>query len=500
MHPLRLTTFVCSLLTAACLTSCSNSPTAKSTKDLDASGAADAADVGDTRDATPSGDADTGSDADAFTLQLDAPPESPSTADLPAPRHWRIVRGIIHSHTPYSHDACDGQPKNDDGSLNEACLADYRRGVCQTHQDFVFNTDHEESAAFADFHDLLLLRGADEVVTEDGKEVANKMKCPDGFRPLIMPGGEFGVMPVGLTGHLDGTPQQRHDAYEEITPERVASLKALGAVVLQAHTEERDVDTLRSLGLDGFEIYNLHANLDPNIRADFLGLEPLSYFRDLNAFVRSDTMPPDLAFLAFWEPNKPGLAAFDTLLSEGQHLVGTAGTDSHQNVIKTKMNDGERADSFRRMMRWFSNDLLVDEVTPSAIKDALRAGRGYIAFEVLGTPVGFDFRAEAAGHVTEMGETVALEDAPTLVVEKPSIYGIDADIPVTIRLLRAEEGGAVEVASAHDTLRYTPTEPGAFRVEVDLRPTYLKGLLDDAQRELAERTFTWIYANPIYVE
>lgn len=483
---------LCSLCFAVlCLSACSASETSETS---DAGITADAPDAAAPTDAPDA--------ADAAPAMMEHVPTQPPTADLSAPRQWRVVRGIIHSHTPYSHDACDGKPRGEsgEGPIDEDCLSDYRHGVCTTHQDFVFNTDHEESAAWADFDDLLLVRGDDEVITEGGFEVANRMKCDDGFRPLIMPGGEFGVMPVGLTHHIDGDAQQREQAYEEVSPERVSSLKALGAVVLQAHTESKDLDTLRDLGLDGFEIYNLHANLDPDIRENFLGLEPLSYLADLYAFIDSDVLPPDLAFLSFWGPNQPALDTFDTLLAEGQHLVGTAGTDSHQNVIQSIMSDGERPDSFRRMMRWFSNHLLVEEVTPAAIKDALRAGRGYVTFEILGTPDGFDFRADAAGEVTEMGDTVALADAPQLVVERPSVYGFDGAIEVTLRIVRAAEGGGEVVASGSDTLTYTPDKPGAYRAEVDLHPSYLRDLLTDEYKRLADKTFTWIYANPIYVQ
>ena len=38
-----------------------------------------------------------------------------------------------------------------------------------------------------------------------------------------------------------------------------------------------------------------------------------------------------------------------------------------------KMSDGERVDSYRRMMRWFSNWLLVTDVDPAGVKEALAA-------------------------------------------------------------------------------------------------------------------------------
>lgn len=442
----------------------------------------------------------------------DKRPEIPPTLNLPMPRGWRLARGVIHSHTPFSHDACDGKVRNEDGTLNrdlDACLQDYRHGLCHTYKDFAFNTDHAEFAALVDFEELLHIQPGDAPVLKNDAPIANRMACADrDFHPLIMAGGEFGTMPIGLERHIEGTPQERTAAYKEATPERVQSLKDLGAVVIQAHTEEHPPERLAALGLDGFEIYNLHANLDPRIRPDHLGLESMDYLPGLLAFIESKTMAPDLAFLSFWEPNRPALYALDHLLGQGHHLFGTAGTDSHQNVLNMDMIDGERADSFRRMMSWFSNYVLTDEMSPDAIKAALRQGRAFVGFDVFGTPVGFDFRAEAGENIAEMGQTISLADAPELILERPSIYGIDGHVELTLRIIRAhtwqadwKDGGQPDVvAQGPDTLHFSPTEPGAYRAEILVRPTYLTGLLDSTWNYLAEQEFVWIYANAIYID
>ena len=44
----------------------------------------------------------------------------------PGGRAWR--RGIVHLHSHYSHDACDGNPMPD-GVPDEACLQDLRSGL-----------------------------------------------------------------------------------------------------------------------------------------------------------------------------------------------------------------------------------------------------------------------------------------------------------------------------------------------------------------------------------
>jgi hypothetical protein len=497
--------FLLLALAAAC-----DEPSADAASDADVSDAApDVSDLDAAPDMPADVPADVTTDVDA-TSDADAMPEDvgpiyplerglPDTELLGTRRGWRIARGLVHLHTIHSHDACDGEPRID-GLPNTACDDDWRVGVCSDRLDFVFNTDHEELGAWEEFETLLLMRPGDEPLQEDGATTAARLVCPDGFRVLVLPGGEYGVMPVGLKRHLDGTPEEREAKYEEVSAERVASLKELGAVVLQAHTESKSLDELRGLGLDGFEIYNLHANIDPDIREEFLGLDAFGYANDLAPFLRSNGPAPDLALLAFFAENPVALQTFDTLLAEGQHLVGTAGTDAHQNAIPFPLRDGERGDSFRRMMRFFSHHLLVQEVAPQALRDALRQGRLYIAFEVLGTPEGFDYHAQA-GAVVEMGGEVLLADAPTLHVQAPTVLGWDGPLTLETRLLRAAPGGAVEVARTTDAaLTFTPTEPGAYRVEVRITPHHLRpwlGAGQDPDRYL--KPHVWIYANPIYV-
>ena len=63
------------------------------------------------------------------------------TDQAAGPRGFLDRRGLIHAHSVYSHDACDGQPQ-DAGVINAPCMADFRHGVCATRHDFVMLTDH----------------------------------------------------------------------------------------------------------------------------------------------------------------------------------------------------------------------------------------------------------------------------------------------------------------------------------------------------------------------
>lgn len=440
-----------------------------------------------------------GGDAPAPTYTLD--PGLPDTTALGTRRGLRVVRGIIHLHTVYSHDACDGMPELEPGVPDEQCNEDLRAGLCATRQDFAMTTDHEDLAAAVDYEDLLLLREGDEAIEAGGAPVANSMDCGDGFRPLLLPGGEFGLMPVGMEAHAPGTPEERAAIYEEESAVGAEAEWDVGAVVLQAHMESKDVSLLGSIPVDGVEVWNLHAAIDPDNRK-LLELDPAGAIEGVVAFAgQQPTDPhPDLALIGFLEEQQLVLDKWDTLTA-ARRTVGVAATDAHRNALPLLLRDGERGDSYRRTMRWFANHLLVDEgweSDPRGLKDSLRAGRAYVAFEVLGTPVGFDFRAEAGGDIYEMGDTAPA--GAEIVVARPTVYGWDGAVEATTTLLRVTAGGTEEVVSVEgDELRFTADEAGAYRAAIHLRPTHLLPYLGEDPSAF-DHDYVWIYANPIFVE
>ena len=111
---------------------------------------------------------------------------SASTAD----RGWVELRGIIHTHSVYSHDACDDKPRDASGAINEPCFQDVRRGICDTLHDFVMLTDHGDSFADTEYPEALLYRAdqGDTLVERNGEPVANRVACPDGHSALLMAG------------------------------------------------------------------------------------------------------------------------------------------------------------------------------------------------------------------------------------------------------------------------------------------------------------------------
>src|SRR5262249_12158523 len=72
------------------------------------------------------------------------------------------ARGIVHLHSPYSHDACDNQPRDPATKApNEACLDDLRTALCADQIDFAALTDHDDTMADEDFTTLFSMRGTD---------------------------------------------------------------------------------------------------------------------------------------------------------------------------------------------------------------------------------------------------------------------------------------------------------------------------------------------------
>lgn len=444
---------------------------------------------------------------------FDAPPPPPWPHDLPAAselgelRDLTRARVIVHLHSPLSHDACDGEGWVDGALADAECLAHLRDAACTLRMDALFLTDHAPHVDEVPFEAGLWANGPTDEVVRDagGAAVAARWGCPDGRRVLVTVGSENDLMPVGLTRH----PVDPSDAaallaaYDADGPEAAATFRAAGALVLYAHTEDKTLERIRATAPDGIEIYNTHANIAPDIRETYLGLPPYDFLDLLTRFSSGGSrLEPDLSFLSFYTANQVSLDTWDTLLAEGMHLVGTGGCDAHENSFPAVMSDGERGDGYRRMMRWHTHHVLVRGEGRDAVMEALGRGRLYLAFEALGTPVGFDFHAARAdGTIAEMGDVAAVGDTlravmPSLPVGFPSTPAPS----LSLHLLRAAPGGAVEITSTEGpSLEHVVTEPGAYRVEVRMVPEHARPYVGRfADQLIAQRA--WIYANPIYVE
>jgi hypothetical protein len=417
----------------------------------------------------------------------------------PNARGYVELRGLVHVHSVYSHDACDGQPLDDAGVRNQQCLEDFRRGVCQTQDDFFFLTDHGDSFADNEFPDVLLFDAArgDVWVQRTAGPTANWLACPDAKPALIMAGTETGAMPVGLEGHVAS-----RASYGSIDDTALDSFHALGGINLVAHTEDWTAQQLIDLHLDGFEMFNLHRNALKNggVAADLL----LNY---VDKGLLEGLMHPDLFFAAFNLDDETYLKTWGTVLARGHQRVTTMGSDCHRNTFPQLLQDGERIDSYRRMMSAFSNHLLVKPKSDGTwddveLKEALKAGRNFGVFEFLGYAEGFEFVALEGQSVREIGQTASLSNGVTLKAVMPKVKDLDpaVEAPVLkLQLLKAREDGWDEVAAITEgTLEFPVTQPGAYRVEVRMVPKHLRNFAG-TRRAFFTAERPWVMTSALYV-
>jgi len=424
-----------------------------------------------------------------------------ASSEVDPVRGYRVLHGIVHNHSPYSHDACDNEPFID-GERNEQCFEDVRAGMCETMQDFVFLTDHDTLFAEYEYPEVLLWAEGDTLIERGGAPVANRVACPGGHEVIVAAGTESEMMPIGLEHHVGDTIAERKDWYGRADEEAVRAFQDAGALVFLQHTEGWPVETVLGLPIDGIECYNLHQNMMENLGA---ALELALLLED-----DPEGLPQvEVAIVALLQENQADMYRWALALQQ-RHLPAVLATDAHRNVFPNPSPDGERIDSFRRMMHWFSNYVLVpagSDTDDAVLKEAIGHGRMYGAFDVMGYPVGFDFRAEAGGDTFEMGDSAPAGDGPELVLQIPTVYRLDPalDPPEVFgRILRAEADGSwSEVTRGTQDLR-VPVGAGAYRAEIRVVPHHLLPWLGDKPDydipDKYMKEFPWIYSNPIYVE
>lgn len=456
-------------------------------------------------DTSPGDDDDSSSDDDDDSSPWTYwEPSTVAPIEAQAPlRDYEVIRGIIHLHSVFSHDGCDNLPMIN-GHPNWQCYDQVREAFCTTNQQYIMMSDHDDNFAYHEYPEVLYYQEdeGDELIYRGEEPIANHITCDDGNEVILMAGSENDIMPIAMERMPAGTGEERAAFLSRTDAEAVQIMQDdLDAIVFVNHSELWDIADLQALPVEGIEIYNIHANIDPG---GIVAPSLVDLILDVLTFIFpfSEAGHSDLLLLAFLTENDIALSHWNDLLVD-RPTVGIMATDAHRNALPFPLLDGDRADSYRRLMRWFSNYILVEDRDVDTIKDAIAQGRLYGAFQAFGEPVGFDFHAETAKAVYEMGDTVALSEAPELVVAAPSFWNMSPDLPAPefiVQLIRAAADGAVIVAEVVDQdIAYTVTEPGAYRVEVRVIPHHLERWLgDDASTWIHE--YPLLYANPIYVE
>jgi hypothetical protein len=381
--------------------------------------------------------------AGRFLWQTGARPDAatPPDAAKDDPRRFTALRGALHVHTTYSDGASDVPTM-----MAEA----EESGV-----DFVLLTDHNTQRPL-----------------RDGWE--DRYPGGDG-RPLLLIGTEVTVERGAFLLALDMPPEWEPTKGQppQVAIDEVNARGGLPLVSLPFDIKHPWV-AWDATGCAGLEVVNLstvarrHINL-PSL----LWLIPLGRARGAVAALRALLTRPDAS-----------LERWDRLTDNGTRQVGIGALDAHalMKIGAKKYPIPSYADS----MRALTTHVLIPEGTPfgaparRAIYDALRAGRCYTAYDILGDPRPFSFTAANGTETAIMGEGIKRTGAVVLTARAR-----------TGTLLRVHHRGRV-VAAGVGSVTHRATEPGAYRVEA-YQYAFRVGPLFAGTRP-------WIFTNPIYVE
>ncbi len=381
----------------------------------------------------------------------------------PVPKgEWNEYRGILHSHSLYSHD-CEVR-------FEEILTALKRAKV-----DFICLSDHCPQG-HADFS--LQWRGI-----YDGK--------------LFIPGFEMkeGMMPFGVKSGVilsNSTPT-------EVLARQVA--EDLG-VLFFAHSEEPRQWQLPEL--TGMEIYNIHTDFK-RYRPGFTGLIP-------ELLLNQRRYPEHVCRLIFHCPEE-FLQRWDEL-NRTRHITGIAGNDCHQNtgvriiyrdrntlviedtsskrLCEWKLNwltrplarvcfgpltPGKQVfhfqlDPYERMGHYVNTHVLARDLSEASILEALRAGRAFVGFDMLADSSGFSWRAKNHAGTAAPGEALPFTGETEL----------EALSPVPCRLTVKRNGQTVRQVEGRE-LHWHPSNPGKYRVEAEIK--------------VVKDWVPWVYANPV---
>lgn len=385
-------------------------------------------------------------------------------AEPPLDDGWSEYRGCLHAHSELSHDSAIPFP-------------DIVKALKKAHVDFICMTDHYDegkadySLGWNGLHDgILFIRGYEL---------------------------DHGLMPWGIP---EGTVFLESDE-----PRALAKrIRELGAVLFFSHCEKERMWDLPEL--EGMEIYNIHPDFTDENLAELAPRILLC----LRAY-------PDQAMRIIFDRPAEFLARWDDL-NKTRHITGIGANDSHQNVgirgFYTAKNTlvikgtGEKheiigeyplnvftklalraffgplepgreilrfeLDPYERSSRYVNTHVLARNCTEKDILDSLRAGRAFVAFNMLADAKGFVCFIEGRSGKAVMGESIAMEPDLKLKAAAPNRCRFTV---VKDGVKAAQSEGAVLV--------YDVTGPGKYRVEAELN--------------IVGEWTPWIYANPVEV-
>lgn len=335
-----------------------------------------------------------------------------------------------------------------------------------------------------DFFDLFLLKKNGEILVFPGQ---GSWICPDGHKPQVLVGFEGKLMPLGLTAHVNLPPQSRRGFYSLSDRATADILRSYGALIAVPHSESWSVTEVTDVKPEVMEFGNHHAILDPKIRYEDLQLNPFTGMLSLLPFVLNpeETPPPDLAWIFFYEENLPAYLLW-IQSSIRFKTTGIYGCDAHQNVYPGSLADGERGDSYRRMLRWVTNWIFLGSDPGIPQRDAflqgLKEGSSATVFEVLGTPEHFQIRYDP--------------DTRLLSLSFPKQAYPFGKVKTRVHIRGFSQSGALILALKDERERLTlPDHPALFQVTIEANLEHLRGFLGK-KSELISRYYPWIVFQP----
>lgn len=294
----------------------------------------------------------------------------------------------------------------------------------------------------------------------------------------------------------------------------IDEVKQSAGMIFIAHPEEHTDWKLHDL--TGMEIYNTHADFKDET-ALMAALQPKNSagFGQLLKLLNSMKEFPREAFAAIFDPQPDNLAHYD-LMSKTHTLAAIAGNDSHQNVgfvvkgtadgkyqledalgEKIALLDPEKTpilklvfgepvaghELFRRQLDayavslgYVSTHILAPQRTEASLRKSLAEGRTYVAFDWIADPRGTSFTLSGA----DLPSPLTLGDTETY---KPGLaLKYRTPLPAHTRLMC---DGKEVATTTTDSLEYTVTGPGIYRVESSL--------------VVAGETRAWIYTGAIRI-
>lgn len=350
---------------------------------------------------------------------------------------FQEIKGIIHSHTSLGGHST--------GTFDEIIKVANAEGL-----DFVVLTEHYSTEY--DTSALTLNGFYGKTLFVGGQEA----DANDGGRYLLIPGNAE-------------TPQ-----YAKMTSaEMLQRVHSQGRIAINNYP---DRSRAKDPEFDGMEVYSLHINAKRS--------NPFTAIPDL---IWSFQSYPEWTFATYFRRNDDYLRRFDTA-AQRRKIFLTAGADAHSNIGFYLFSDaqgkhilGKKFDPYSMVFRLMRMHYLIPEgigLNRESLISAIKAGNGFVGFDILGDTTGFRFTAENETGSTIMGGEIRLGNGVKL----------SAAAPLATRFVLIHNGEKIAESASEYEFSTLVSQPGVYRIEAYL----------DSLGPPFDQT-PWIISNPVYV-